>query len=422
MRAFVIKWGIPAVAFILPWQMRWIFYETLLGGQPFDFGVLSLYAVELLLALVVLLSGRPRWSHESRRPAMLALFVVMAGLASVMVALNQLLALVALMHLAFAMIFFFALLDQRVQVQRVIIAFCAGLVVPCLLGLWQIIAGGSGASTLLGLATRDSARLGEAVFELSGGTRVERAYGSFGHPNIFGGYLAVGIFSLIYLWSQLKERSDQLLIKSGLVLFILTLAATFSRSAILGLFGGLAVFSVKTKIVRSYQKCFLFLTLVATLIIIFFWPIISSRFDFSSANESRSINERVAQYQDFPSVVFDHWLTGQGIGNYTLAVHETFPDRQWWEYQPIHNVTLLIIGEIGLLGLVCVLLWIISIVRLYVARFPDQSTSFSLASLSVIFVISIFDHYLWSLWSGLVLVAFIVAISLRLSEKNEVQN
>ena len=38
MREFVIKWGLPTVAFLLPWQTRWIFYETLLGGQPFSIG------------------------------------------------------------------------------------------------------------------------------------------------------------------------------------------------------------------------------------------------------------------------------------------------------------------------------------------------------------------------------------------------
>lgn len=417
MRDFVIKWGLPSVAFLLPWQTRWIFYETLLGGQPFDFGVLSLYAVTLLLLVVVLLSGRPCWSHESRKPALLILFVVMVGLASVMVAINQLLALVALMHLVFAAVFFLALLDQRVEIKRVMIGFCAGLVIPCLLGLWQIATGGSGASTLLGLAARDSARLGEAVFELSSGTRIERAYGSFGHPNIFGGYLAVGIFSLIYLWQQIKDHRDQLLIKGGLILFSLTLIATFSRSAILGLFVGLVVWYIGAKNLRLTKKTVIKVGVSLALLMIVAWPVISSRFDFSSANEARSINERVAQYQDFPSIVSGHWLTGQGIGNYTLAVRETFPQRQWWEYQPIHNVILLLVGEIGLLGLICMLLWIASLVRLNISRSPSEATSLSFAFLSIILVISLFDHYLWSLWSGLILAAFVAALITRLGEK-----
>lgn len=422
MRAFIIKWGLPVVAFLLPWQTRWIFYETLLGGQPFDFGVLSLYAVELVLLVIVLLSGRPHWSPESRRPALLALFVLMASLASVMVALNQLLALVALMHLAFAVVFFLALLDQRVEIRRVIIGFCAGLVIPSLLGFWQIAIGGSGASTLFGLATRDSARLGEAVFQLSNGNRVLRAYGTFGHPNIFGGYLAIGIIGLTYLWQQVTQKRDQIIIIGGFILLSITLIATFSRSAILGLFVGLAILFVGQKLRRSSQKRFLFFLPVLALAVIFFWPIISSRFDFSSAIESRSVNERVAQYQDFPSVVSGHLLTGKGIGNYTLAVREAFPDRQWWEYQPIHNVTLLIIGEIGLLGLICFGLWIVSIARLLVSRSACEISVFPLAMSSIILVISIFDHYLWSLWSGSVLVAFIFAISMRLSEKNESRN
>ncbi len=404
MRDFVIKWGLPTVAFLLPWQTRWIFYETLLGGQPFDFGVLSLYAIELLLLLVIVLSGGPRWSPEARRPAQLALFVLLAGLFSVTAAINQPLALVALMHLAFAVIFFLALLDQRVEIRRVIIGFCAGLVIPCLLGLWQIVTSGSGASTLLGLATRDAARLGEAVFMI-GGERVLRAYGSFGHPNIFGGYLAVGILGLL---SLAKHYPKRLFIIVGLILFATTLIATGSRSAILGLVFGLIIWFTRAKNLRLPKKYLPTFIVSGIVIIVLAWPFVASRLDFSSTVESRSISERVAQYQDFPSIVSGHWLTGQGIGNYTLATREAFPDRQWFEYQPIHNVWLLIVGEIGLLGLFCFVLWMASIVYLSEKSF-----------FGVLFIISLLDHYLWSLWSGLVLLALVAGLTFRLGEKVE---
>jgi hypothetical protein len=404
MREFVIKWGLPSVAFLLPWQTRWIFYETLLGGQPFDFGALSLYAAELLLLAVVLLSGRPIWAMKVHRPVKWSLLLLIVAGVSVISADNQFLALIALMHLAFAVIFFVALLDERVELRRVLIGFCAGLVIPSFLGLWQFFTGGSSESTLLGLATRDSARLGEAVFELND-QRVLRAYGSFGHPNIFGGYLAVGIFGLLHLWRGESAKLDRYLMVSGLALFSVALIATGSRSAILGLIVGLIVWQLKSKNGRSAKKCFHIFVPIFALLLFIGWPLISSRSNLSSAIESRSIIERLEQYQDFSQVVAGQWFFGQGIGNYTLASREAFPDREWWQYQPIHNVLLLIVGEIGLIGLACALLFVVSLAQ----------TGFSFGA--VIIVVALFDHYPWSLWSGSALVALVAGLSARYREE-----
>ncbi|MCH8049136.1 O-antigen ligase family protein [Patescibacteria group bacterium] len=419
MRARVLTFGLPFFFFLLPWQTRWIFGQALINGEAFEFGVMSLYLTEILLLLVVLLSGKIKFHKQSILPARLALFILVPVAISVAFALNPQLSLVHFMHLALSMLLFLAMLDARVSIKRVMIGFTAGLILPALLGMWQVATGGSGASTLLGLAQREAARLGESVIELQDGRRVLRAYGGFSHPNVFGGYLAVGLAGIIGMWRGLTKRKDKVLLGTAAVFLTMGLILTFSRSAWLGLILGIALGALVLLIKNTDRVR----QLVIPIAIIFIGAVFAvsvtgglalSRFDLSSVFEIRSVSERLDQYKEFPTIVGSSWLFGHGAGNYSLAVAEAFPDRQWWEYQPIHNVPLLVLGEIGLVGLIIVLLWSSIIDKMNFARFPnpDAVTAFMMGN--VILVILFFDHYLWSSWAGLALVAYVMALTVRL--------
>lgn len=421
------------MAFLLPWQTRWMFYETLLGGQPFDWGVLSLYAVELLLLAVIIGSGLPKIEKRAQRLAMLVVAIVIVCLASVGPAISDGLAFVATMHIAFATLFFIGLLDERVSMTRVIVGFCAGLVGPSLLGIYQTLFGGSGPSTLLGLATRDVSRLGEAVFEIANGARIERAYGSFPHPNIFGGYLAIGMIGLLSLWRRTKEKRDQMLIGLGLALFVAAMICAFSRSAILGLGLGLLVGAIvlrrkKTqnripddrRVYERTKKLSIFVVALVFIVLAFAStfaaPMIASRINSDSPLEARSVSERVEQYRDWPAIVDGHWLFGRGAGNYTIATREVFNEWEWWQYQPIHNAALLIIAEIGVVGFVILTAWIASVVSMTIGRVESRPYGEGVTAIAmgcVLLVVAMFDHYLWSLWPGLALTAMVMAISVR---------
>ena len=73
------------------------------------------------------------------------------------------------------------------------IAFLAGLVIPIMLGWYQVATGTSPSSTLLGLASHEATALGASVVETQG-ERLLRAYGSLSHSNDFGGLNGVGLY------------------------------------------------------------------------------------------------------------------------------------------------------------------------------------------------------------------------------------
>lgn len=414
MRKIISHWLVPGIAFLLPWQTRWIFGGFEVQGQVSEFGIYSLFAVEVLVLAAFLLLWPLKIRQEYRLPVwLLSLVGVMAAM-SIGLASDGLLALNQWLHLLFAGIFFIILLDERVDLRRVLVGLGLGLIVPSFIGIWQFFVGRSEASTWLGLAARDATRLGDSVLQINS-QRILRAYGSFSHPNIFGGYLAVALAALLGLWSSLKTKSTVVL--AGLVGFILSFALvlTFSRSAWLGLGLGLLVGALVMAIKDATRAKKIVLPLSIVIITV---AVIGSvaRFGLSSEFESRSINERVEQYQEFPAVIGSNWILGQGLGNYTVAAAEVFTSRVWYELQPVHNVPLLILGEIGLLGLLAIIIWAASIDRINFARFPKRAAVTAFMMGNTILVIAFFDHYLWSTWSGLALVALVMAATVRFGE------
>ena len=153
----------------------------------------------------------------------------------------------------------------------------------------------------------------------------------------------------------------------------------------------------------------------------FFAPNIAASIRGGGVFEDQSLTDRVAQYTAYPTIMtrgVGEWLVGTGLGTYTANWESVQPGLPAWSYEPIHSIPLLILSEIGLLGLLAVLLWASSIDNINFARFPNHDALMAFAMGNVVLVILFFDHYIWSSYSGLVLIAFVMALTVRMGEKN----
>lgn len=405
---------VPLIAFLLPWQTRFIFGAEDIGGWS-QFGVWSIYAVESLVLLAVLLSPRRTLETRDRLPLMGLSAVVTVTLVSIALSIAPILSAFTAAHIVIGALYFVLLLDRRVNLSHVMMGFVAGLVVPSIFGIIQVFTGGFPASTVLGMSARDATELGESVW-MMGGERWLRAYGSFSHPNVFGGYLAVGIVTAGYLAMEAvkKERKTAFIVAG--ILFVVTLFLTQSQSAWIGLFLAalVALIAYKVKPVDRARKLVI---PVAFLIIGGVFSVMLFGGSLLPALERVSSEERIEQYQEYPAVIKDHWMLGVGAGAYSAALEEENEGKSWWSYQPIHNVPLLILAEIGVLGLLAVLFWTMPIDQRNFSRFPHKGAVAAFMMGNVILVILFFDHYLWSSWSGLALVAYVMALTQRLGEE-----
>ncbi len=420
--------------FLLPWQTHLLVSTGMIGDviHPFAEAKIFLTEIFVLLAALAVLWERPKIDASSRRVIVLAVLVFVSATLSLIANGATAHGLSMLDHLFVAMLFFTLLLDRDVHILPLLIAFCAGLVVPSLLGIWQVLFDSSFASTLLGLAHRDAQQLGDAVTIAADGTRQLRAYGSFSHPNIFGGYLAVAVFALwgsmkkekgVRSWSASWRRNFALLLLLVVVLFF-----TASRSAILGLLLGIGLvqfvrfMSVKCRngVVRARLLVVPIAIAVigSALFISYAEPNVVASIRGGGITEDRSLDERKEQFADFPAVVAGHMMFGNGMGSYVLAAYSA-KTCTGWDCQPMHNTLLLILAELGVVGLVVVIAWSSTIDRINFARFPNPDALVAFAMGNVILIILFFDHYIWSTWSGLALIAFVMALTVRMGEKQE---
>lgn len=403
------------ILFLLPWQTRFI-YDSAFDGE---YGTMSLYAVEILITVAFFVGARLHVRREHKMSVKAMGIVLLASALSIPFSLNPDLGLAVWNHLLFAGMLFAVLLDQRVDRWKSMSAYVAGLILPSVLGLYQVAIGSSGASKWLGLALHRASDLGVAVVETDG-LRLLRAYGSMTHPNVLGGFLAVGILCALFLHVR---KPSSFLPLSSLFLFSFTLIATFSRSAWLAFVaallvgGGFIVWKHRPLIRARVQSVAVFGLALLTAVAVFHAPLFS-RFDSTERLEQISVADRLGQYKTFLSVIDQSGWTGTGIGQYTLALAKAQPDQPTWSYQPIHNVPLLVFAEIGLLGLLVILFWAGSVDKENYTAIRKGSVGaiggimLGTVPLTIVF----FDHYLWSNWAGLALLSFLMAMTLRLSE------
>ena len=130
-----------------------------------------------------------------------------------------------------------------------------------------------------------------------------------------------------------------------------------------------------------------------------------TRTTVSSRLETKSLDERVLSWQQGVLLAREHPLMGVGPNATILALAPREPwnrgDLSLGPPVPPHSVPLLIVDEIGLVGL-------LGIVLLFFTR---SSRLFFVPTTLSLIIISLLDHYPWSLWSGHVLVALVIAMA-----------
>lgn len=408
--------------FFLPWQTRWMYRDLTIGGETWEYGRLSLYAVEMLVFAAMALRGRPRL------PAAVLPFVrpmlLFAGVALISASFSRsvTLALAALPHLAAAGALFFLVADERTRPRRAAWAFSLGLLGPCAIAWWQVASGASPAASWLGLAAHNAAELGQSVVGTENG-RVLRGYGTFPHPNVFGGYLAVGLIALARLSGGARSAGTRLLYAAPAAVLSATLIVTFSRSAWLGAAVGFLAFAVgawrSRRVPTRRALPFALLAAGAALATLaaFHVPALT-RLQPAARLEAASIAERAQGYAAFADLFPASAAFGVGPGNYTLALAVLYPGVPAWSYQPLHNAPLLLLAELGLLALLPAVIFLRAIAAFL--RASPTTLPFSVAFLAALVPPAFLDHYLWSLWPGLALAS--VTIALAMSPDGDVRS
>jgi hypothetical protein len=230
-----------------------------------------------------------------------------------------------------------------------------------------------------------------------GSQRWLRPYGLTLHPNIAGGFAAVGC--VLFAWGWLRGRNPwQLALTSTALAEVLL---SFSRSAWLGALLGLALLIL---MVRQNRGALLLALAVPTVgFAATLGTLALARAEASGQLESDSISQRV--YLAGTAVRFWREQPVLGIGPAQFSEHEVQAYGASFTPEPVHNGPLLVLAETGLFGLAGAALFTCGIILSLVQSRDWQRAAAGLALSGPLLL----DHYLLTSPMGVILLGVTLA-------------
>lgn len=331
----------------------------------------------------------------------------------------------------------------------------AAALFQAVLGIFQYIFQRSLGLRILGEVDLSPALQNVAKIEVFG-AKLIRAYGTMPHANLLGGFLFVGLtFTTLFILilalnkgiisnapEKLSQKKIQRVAAIIFCMLYLGFVLSFSRSAYLALLlSPLLFISILAFIKKEYlqklrqttkffwqkhKKQSIALILFLMISTLVFTPHITSKVGISEQVGDYSIRGRMLYTKLAYSMIRDNPDFGVSPGMYTFYINE-YTDKEsvmeWWQYQPVHNVFLLIGSELGITSLllfVAFLGWLVGLGFISLKKKEGLNRLMLAASLVALFgLIEImqFDHYLWTLQQGSLLLWFILGITATASTK-----
>ncbi|MCE9586345.1 O-antigen ligase family protein [Candidatus Uhrbacteria bacterium] len=369
------NWSWRLALLVLPWQTHLIFINGFLI-------YLSWLPMLVCIYLALVISPRPKLNRRNKLAILGFVALVLVSMVSAFPVATWQWWIQALLLTGFA----WSLTRLNVDLHDLLTWSVISIIPHALLAIQQGMTQHVFGSTLLGIAPQDPITRGVAVVE-SAGVRFLRAYGGMPYPNILGGYLVFALPASIWL----AYRNRLWIIASSL--FAIALVLTHSRSAWIAC--AVLLIALAWKYRKSLPDKRAPLVVLASLVvaIIWQWPLLHTRVTAEGRLEARSVSERVAGTQAGITIFREHPWTGIGLN----AFSATLPN-----YALPHSIPLLILAETGVIGFGALLL----LGSLFCTSTIVRRDRLLLMILPVA-ILAALDHYLWSYWSGHVLLALL---------------
>lgn len=423
----------------LPIQTMYIVKERFLNGIKWQYGSGVLYLSEFILWLIIFIQLLI-WAKQ-KKPINLRLdlknlrtlfvfiiwlLIFLTGL-SVLFSVHRQVSFWWWFKLLEITVLLFILLNAKINRKKIMLTLVVAGLIESFFIYWQFVVQHINPSVWLGISKQLPQQLGTIIIPFADG-RFLRPYGTFTHPNIAGGFLAFTALLCLYLIIKERKINPRLYLTVGGVIIATAMFLTFSRGAVLGFVISvffLMIFSIygsrgagerQNKFV-SVKTGLIFLFLIIILFVVL-WPVASSRLTIKNRIEKISVNERADQLIQFKQVIKSNWLTGVGIGAYTYYLYEQVSDRPAYDYQPVHNIFLLIISEVGILAVVLFLVLILYFFYIFKNCNIKNADELLFGLLSLFIVVSMVDHYFWTSYVGLLMSCLILYFMLNSTQVN----
>lgn len=251
-------------------------------------------------------------------------------------------------------------------------------------------------------------------------TTFVRGYGLFPHPNVLAGILVIVSLLNLYLLNKTIQSRSKILLYISFFLISAGIFASLSRAGILAFGFGLITWWGINLLSRNYKVVKqIFISVLWLLILTYtFLPWLSAR---ATWNDSAVIERGIFNNAAIETIR-DNWLIGTGPGSNLIVLHEKLiSEYDYWLIQPVHNYFLITISELGLIGVLILIiilyfLGLILIKTLSRLKQKDINIEWGIALTSIavtLFILFWFDHYFYTIWPAQILLWFMIGLIAR---------
>ncbi len=375
----IVLWGTLVV---LTWNWRHTFHFAQLGGSYYEYGSWHIYAGEAGVILLLLFNTIRGWSIRVREWWPLGLLLGWSLLSATW-SVNPVVSLATGLHLLIAI----GLLLYVIQLNplAVVRPLVMGLSIQAVVGVGQFVRNASLGLGFIGESPLNVQQSGIGVI-VHDGARQLRAYGLAQHPNIFGGLLVAGL-PLVSSW----------LMPLGIFLAV-GITLSFSRNAWLA---GILVIGLLLWFGGRQVRRWLGVSLVVVVVLMsFYTDALTSRLTATGGLETRSVAERMDGVGSWISLWSAHKWLGVGAGAYVEQLVGATPGLPVWDYRPVHNIFLLILGELGIVGFLVFLIVVVMAYRESRKLIQKPGGWIWILPWWSLLLMGLFDHWVWSTVQG----------------------
>lgn len=402
---------------LLPTQLgRHFFFDfSLLSGIRSDYLAPTVYLTDVIIFLIIILTiimtlKQVQGQHDIK-PLGVFLFLFLCYLLFniLVVALNKWAAFYKLFKIIEFVLLGIVIVKIKPRIQHVIYTLSIGVIYSSFIAVFQFWQQKSIGSLLYWLGERTFTAFSPGIAAYSiGGRLILRPYATFPHPNVLGGFLAVMLPVILFYIFQNRKGLDYLntlwfviVLLSGFTALIIS----FSKLAWLAVFVGMScVFVMKSDRVRNTAKKYQRLFFLFILLLMIFSVVVLFLIQLGWENWT----ERLNLVKGALNVIVNNPFFGVGLNNSTIRLKEFIPSSfGLYIFQPVHNVYLLILTEVGLVGFSMLM-----IVLTILYRKILSADKIAVIAISQLLLIGMFDHYLWTLQQGQLMAVLFISLAL----------
>ncbi len=242
------------------------------------------------------------------------------------------------------------------------------------------------------------------------GQQLLRPYATFSHPNSLGGYFLF-VFILLYLSLSYAKAQYKKIALVGLVFSVCLILLSFSKLVIITFCLLILMFLIHKFLKVSskfFQRLFQIFVVSAFLFSIYL-PILATNLLNQNARVFPETIERRLQLAVVAAetIYSSRVLTGVGLGNFVTRDKITYRERRlgisndiYWFFQPVHNLPLLVLNEVGVFGGVGFLILLLK----------SSKNKKYLGLMFVLLLTGLGDHYWLTMQQNFLLLAVAVGI------------